>query len=154
MLTAISLLSKVVQKCILKDPCLSMHVLFLKSKQILAMSWPRHSMPCGGISQEQTRQPCLSVWSHRACRQGLVKHLHIWMLGKVVQPTKVTNEFLQLLQKLGKTNHKEEGIQSQINQCSYTATPHGRNTIKGRLSLIKPNLYLYGPISHICHKGL
>ena len=43
---------------------------------------------------------CLPVLSHGSCRQRLVQHLHIWMLGKVIEPAQVTNEFLQLLQKL------------------------------------------------------
>lgn len=59
-----------------------------------------------------TRHSYLSFLCHRTSGQGLVQHLYIWMLWKVVQPTKITNELFQLLQKLEEINHNDEGIKN------------------------------------------
>lgn len=61
---------------------------------------------------------CLPVLSHGAGGQRLVQHLHIRVLGKVIQPAQVANEFLQLLQKLrGPADKKEEELFKRL-QCS------------------------------------
>lgn len=70
-----------------------------------------HPQLLGTTYSYSTTESCLSVWSHRAGRQGLVQHLHIWMLWEVVQSTQVTNQFFQLLQKLPKKTQTGE-IQS------------------------------------------
>lgn len=42
----------------------------------------------------------LSVLSDGTGRQGLVQHLHIWMLRQVVKAAQVADETLQLLEEL------------------------------------------------------
>lgn len=117
---------------------------------------PGYAIPChayAGIWQALTRQACLSVLSHRPCREGLVQHLHIWMLGKVIQPTKVTNEFLQLLQKLGTSNHKQKGIELDKAFCVnvwQTCDRHGRNAISG---MNNSGLCKWAPLQYIVFKS-
>lgn len=92
--------------------CIILNSLFLASVLVyhtIPGRWEVHD-------KNKLRKPCLSVLCHRSCREGLIQHLHIGMLRKVVQPAKVTNELLQLLQKLVKINHKKEVKESAINR--------------------------------------
>lgn len=104
-----------------------MALIFLKCNQILAcvMAW-------ANTWQVQIRWWYLSVLPHRARRQRLVQHLYIRMLGKVVQPTKVTDELLQLLQKLGdKPTTREYGELDKSFKRSKAALTCGRYIFVG-----------------------